>query len=353
MPRKRARGNGEGSVRKRPDGLWEARYTVKMGLEGTLQRKSVYGKTRAEAAQKLATKLATEAELPRDPAALTVTLADYLERIAGQRVGQVSERTSEIDQSHIRLIRLASVGNVLLRELRTGHLEAFYRDLAKTHSKSVVQHVRIFINLCLRHAVRNGHLVNHPGLLAELPRMESKRIGRMLDAAELGRLLDVARPTRWYTLLYIAVSLGLRHGELLGLQWTDLDVKKGELTLRRSVGNDIKGNIRVGPLKTKGSYRTLYLDEEQLDLLKQERAAQIPPSIWIFADAQAQPLSQDTVRHEYRKLLKAADIDVTVRMHDLRHTFMTAHIIGGTDPKTVSSMVGHADSRRRSTSTRM
>lgn len=261
MPRKRSRGNGEGSIRKRTDGKWEARYTAGHTPDGKQQRKSVYGRTRAEVAQKLSTAIALHAELPRDPAALTVTLADYLERIAAQRIGQVSERTSEIDQSHIRLIRLNSVGLLPLRDLRTSHLEAYYRELAKTHSKSVVQHVRIFINLALRHAVRNGHLLHHPGLLAELPRMESAPVARVLEIADLQHLLDVARPTRWYPFVYLTVSLGLRHGEALGLQWGDLDRAKAQLTVQRGGGNDLHGGIRVGPLKTKSSVTTQH-DEQ-------------------------------------------------------------------------------------------
>ena len=348
MPRKRARGNGEGSVRKRSDGNWEARYTAGHTPDGKQQSKSVYGRTRAEVAQKLGTALALHAELPRDPAALTVTLADYLERIAAQRVGQVSERTCEIDQSHIALIRQATVGAMLLRELRTGHLEEYYRALAQTHSKSVVQHVRIFINLALRHAVRNGHLVHHPGLLAELPRMESRKIARVLEVTDIQRLLSAARDGRWYPFVYLAVSLGLRHGELLGLQWADLNIQKGELLIQRSVGNDRAGTIRIGPLKTKGSYRTAYLDQDQLDLLSTLRAQQVEAGLitpWVFANNAGGPLSQHNVRREYRKLLQQAEIEVGTRVHDLRHTFTTLHIMGGTDPKTVSSMVGHADSR--------
>lgn len=87
MPRKRARGNGEGSIRKRPDGTWEARFTVGLGPDGQLKRKSLYGRTRAEVAAKLATAQAVQGQLPKDPSAVQVSLADYLERIAEQRTG--------------------------------------------------------------------------------------------------------------------------------------------------------------------------------------------------------------------------------------------------------------------------
>lgn len=245
-------------------------------------------------------------------------------------------------------MRLFPLGQMRLPEVTTGHLETFYRALAARYSKSVVQHVRIFINLSLRHAVRNGHLLNHPGLLAELPRMESKPVAQVLESADLQRLLEVSTGTRWEALMYFAVSLGLRHGELLGLQWGDLDRERAGIQVQRSVGVDKIGAVRVGPLKTTTSNRMAYLDDHHFALLEQMRAEQQEtgfPLVWLFPSLTGGPLNQQNVRREYRKFLVRAGISPTVRIHDLRHTFTTMHIMGGTDPKTTSSLVGHKDTR--------
>lgn len=347
--RKRARGNGEGSVRKRPDGSWEARFTTGTTPDGKQQRKSVYAKTRAGVVEKLKASMAVSAKLPADPSALKLTLTEYMLRVAAGRIGHLSVRTCEMDQSYIRYSHQVPAGSTLLRDLTTGHLEEWYNALAKTHSKSVVQHTRIFVNLALRQAVRRGHLLHHPGLNTELPRMTTTPIAKTLTPQAVAQLLEVAQShdalhgTDMYLFLYLALSLGLRHGELLGLQWGDINPQASTLQIERAVTLNAAGAAFVTQPKTKASRRTLYLTPEHLNLLsgrQQQRGG-----LWVFATPDGKPRNQNNVRRSYRILLKAAGLDEKTRIHDLRHTFATYLIGGGFDPKTVADLMGHKDAR--------
>ncbi|AWT35756.1 hypothetical protein GCM10008956_05330 [Deinococcus arenae] len=172
--RKRARHNGEGSLRRRPDGTWEARYTLGHA-NGKQVRKSVYGRTRAEAADKLKTALNTHAPLTGQT---DITLADYMARVATQRVSHVNARTSEIDQHWIKYTRAHPTGQVQLQKIRVAHPEDLYRHLATEKSRSVVMHVRTFINMTLKQALKHDLIISHPGVAADLPRMEKPKSPR-------------------------------------------------------------------------------------------------------------------------------------------------------------------------------
>ncbi|AKH15978.1 tyrosine-type recombinase/integrase [Deinococcus soli (ex Cha et al. 2016)] len=344
--RKRARHNGEGSLRKRPDGTWEARYTLGRDANGKQVRKSVYGRTRAEAADKLKTALNTHAPLTGQT---DITLADYMARVATQRVGHVSARTSEIDQHWIKYTRAHPTGQVQLQKIRVAHLEDLYRHLATEKSRSVVMHVRTFINMTLKQAVKHDLIISHPGVAADLPRMEKPKVAQVITADEVATLLEEAQKGtgRWYPLIFFAVTLGLRHGEILGLQWQDVNLDAGELQVRRAISTDAKGAPRVTKPKTKSSARTLYLSEDHIALLqsiqRQQQEAGVRTAL-IFCTHDGQPLRQGNVRREFLTLLSRCGLP-HLRIHDLRHTFAT-HLIGsGFDPKTVGDLMGHSDPR--------
>ncbi|AWN22817.1 hypothetical protein DKM44_05910 [Deinococcus irradiatisoli] len=234
------------------------------------------------------------------------------------------------------------------KDLTPGHLEEWYNALTQTHSKSVVQHTRAFVNMVLCQAVRRGHLHHHPGLVTELPSMTTTPIAKALTPQAVTSLLSVAKEhdalhgTDMYLFLYLAPSLGLRHGELLGLQWSDINVQNSTLRIDRAVTVNEAGGVYITQPKTRASRRTLYLTPEHLALLseRQQRGG-----LWVFTMPQGQPRNQNNVRRSYRVLLKAAGLDVKTRIHALSHTF-ASHLIGsGHDPKVVSDLMGHTDPR--------
>lgn len=346
--RKRSRHNGEGSIRKRANGTWEARYSAGRNMiTGRQIRKSLYGKTRNEVLEKLQKALATVAS-PSSSASTNITLAEYMSVVAQQRTGHVSPRSSELDQDWIRHTNAHETGKIELQHLKVSHLEAFYRDLALTKSKSVVMHTRSFINLCLKQALKYELVTAHVGLTADIPQMVKPKVAQALTVTEVTRLLQTAREYsggRWYGLVYFAISLGLRHGELLGLQWQDIDFGKQELKIARVVSLDVKSNIRITEPKTAASRRTLYLSDEHFSILADIRAQQQGLGTeWIFCTKQGLPLRRNNVLRQFHVILKKAELP-RLRIHDLRHTFATYLIGQGHDVKTVSDLMGHTDSR--------
>ena len=141
-------------------------------------------------------------------------------------------------------------------------------------------------------------------------------------------------------MFYLELSSGLRRGELLALQWSDLNVKERILTVNKQVTR-MEGELDVTEPKTKNSVRKVALSQQAVDLLVQEHE-QHPDNPILFPSPRTGGYwSPDAVSRINRKLLKNAGIEEHVRFHDLRHTFATMAISSGVDVKTLSSMLGH------------
>lgn len=349
--RTRSRGNGEGSLRKRPDGLWEGRYTAGTNEQGKLVRRSVYGKTRAEAAEKLKEKLA---QTEKGALVLTeqgrLTLGDHLAAHLAQRQKQVAVGTYAKLQKYLLIVQRHQIGGVPLKDVKPAGLEAFYRDLADRYAPQTVRHIAILVKRGLKQAVRHELISKNPADVAELPRMREERAGVQIEPEQLAAILHQAQGVRLYPLFATIAALGLRHGEALGLQWQDVDFAAGTLEIRRTVVS--RGGIPdVSLPKTAGSYRTLYLPNElQAVLLQwhdqlQTESLSVASEAWVFANVQGGMLSQHNVRRIWKGILSKAQMPSETRIHDLRGAFLSRLIESGADPRTAADLAGHSDPR--------
>lgn len=350
-PRARARHNGEGSIRKRPDGTWEGRYTVGRNEQGRQVRRSVYGRTRAEVAQKLKEKLAlTEKGALVLTESGKLTLAEHLAAHLATRKGEVAVGTLTKLEKYLKVVERHTIGGVPLRDVKPAALEAFYRDLAAQYAPQTVRHIAILVKRGLKQAVRHELIGKNPADVAELPRMREERAGVQIEPQQLAAILGEARGHTLYPVFATVATLGLRHGEALGLQWGDLDFGAGTLDIRRAVVS--RGGVPdVSLPKTAGSYRTLYLpDELRAVLLRQrgdlvERGLPVAPDAWVFPSATGGMLSQHNVRRVWKRILEKAQMPQETRIHDLRGAFLSRLIESGADPRTAADLAGHSDPR--------
>jgi len=164
--------------------------------------------------------------------------------------------------------------------------------------------------------------------------------GGLLTAAKIkiGAFFKEAKATGVYELYYMDLTTGLRRGELLGLKWTDIDLKQGTMRIQRAVSRQ-NGKTTEAPLKTKNAYRTLPLSNDAIGVLKQQKK-KAGSSEWVFPSPTGGPMSPDSVLHVLHRVLNRAGLP-RIRFHDLRHTFATIALQNGVDIKTVSSMLGH------------
>jgi integrase len=177
---------------------------------------------------------------------------------------------------------------------------------------------------------------------------------RPLSREQTKTLLEVAKKgeERFETLYVLAVTAGLRQGELLGLKWEDIDLNAGTLRVRRTLSTAIGGGFGFSPPKTAKGRRSIKLPESALSSLKNHRKAQLEmrdriTGLWedhglVFTTHVGTPISrQDLITRSFKPLLQRAELP-NIRFHDLRHTCATLLLCRGVHAKLVQELLGHA-----------
>lgn len=352
MPKKRA--NGEGSIRKRKDGRWEGRYTA--GCDPTTGKpihKSVLAKTQSEAKEKLKQAIA-EAEKLDMSRAKSYTLGAWIklwyEVYAEPRL---REKTKDYYLNYIGNHIVPELGNTPLEKLTTIRIQKFYNDLQKsgriqryTHIKlkdkglstRVVRGVHTLLHNCMEQAVTERLILTNPAQGCKLPQLEKKEM-KILPQEKIGMYLAEAERRGLLAAFYLELTTGLRRGELLALQWTDLDVESKTLSVTKQV-NRINGELVVSPPKTRNSVRTLALPQQAVDLLIAEHKKHSRNPYLFPSPKTGTMYDPDAFRRTHDKILKAIGAE-HIRFHDLRHTFATLSLKSGVDVKTLSGALGH------------
>jgi len=348
----RRRGNGEGGItRHKKSGLYMARYTVETSTGP--KRKTIYGKTRKEASEKL-----TKAMADRDGGlifdAKNQTVGEYLDRWLNDSMrGSVKPVTFE---SHERLVRThiaPALGRIKLKNLTPAHIQAFYRTkLDAGLAPARVRLIHSVLHKALKQAVKWELVPRNACEAVDPPKPQSEEI-KPLDADQAKALLKAARGDRLEALYVLAVTAGLRIGELLGLKWEDVDIERGVLHVRRTLSTAKSGPTFTTPKNEKG--RSIKLTTRAVDSLKSHRAAQsaerlkLPAGLWedwglVFPTRRGTPINyRNLTSRSFKSLLSCAELPRTVRFHDLRHTCATLLLSRGVHPKLVQELLGHAN----------
>ena len=343
------RGNGEGSITKRDDGRWMARYTVRT-IKGP-KRRTVYGRTRAEASAKLAKAMAD-----RDGGLIfdagNLTMGDYLDRWLSNSVKDtVRERTYERYEEILRLHVKPALGRLKLKALTPAHVQDFYRDrLDNGFSPATVQKIHVILHKALSQAVSWSLVPRNAGEAVRAPRPAPKEM-RPLSPDEARRLLEAAGGDRLEALYVLAIHTGMRQGELLGLKWENVDLAANAIRVRHTLLRT-KGRVVLGEPKTKKSRRTVRLTGAASRALEEhlERQLKVMDRLGdlyrdqglVFTTEVGTPINPSNLRkRSFASLLQKAGLP-RLRFHDLRHTCATLLLSKNIHPKYVQELLGHA-----------
>jgi len=339
------RGNGEGTVRQRADGRWEARIQLSNGT-----RKSIYGKTRKAIAQELNRLIrARDQGLPvaHDE---RQTLAQYVENWLITIKPTIRYRTWKRYGELLRHVTVR-LGKTPLAKLTPQQVSQLYAlKLEDGLAPRTVRHLHTVLHHALDDALRHGLVQRNVTGLVDPPRAP-RHEQQTLRPDEVQRLILAAQDDRLGALVVVAVHTGMRLGELLGLRWQYVDLENHILQVRGSLQRGPKGFVIEEP-KTRASRRAVLLTAAACDALKRHQAQQLlereaAGPLWsandlVFCTEVGDPLDGTAVlRGYFYPLLKRAGLP-RVRLHDLRHTAATLLLSQGISPKVVASVLGHA-----------
>lgn len=346
------RGNGEGSISRRKNGTWRAEYVV-FTAEGC-RRKTVYGKTRAEVAKKLAKAISQREDgLFFDDEGLTVE--GYLGRWLRDSVKEnVRSRTLSNYQMQVRRHIVPALGRIKLKNLTPAHVQGLYRQKLDTGlSSSSVRYIHAVLHRALKQALRWGLVPRNVTDAVDIPKLVREEV-RALSPEEARQFLAAARGDRFEALYVLALSCGLRRGEILGLKWTDMDLgAKGTLRVVRQLQRMRDGSGLKFTAPKSGKGRAVRLPKRAVEALKAHRAHQAKEKLragslygdegLVFATEVGTPLEPSNIdRRSFKPLLEKASLP-DIRFHDLRHTCATTLLKMGQHPKFVQDLLGHAN----------
>ena len=344
------RKNGEGMIRKRADGRWEARVVIAYNEKGSPKTKNVLAKTKAECMAKLE-KLKEECRPSSVRCKPEMLFGDWVrfwyENYSKPAVRPLTQANYE---NRIKDHILPEVGEIPLDKLSQNDLQQFYARMKRNGRKRLVEKygpglsdrmVRACHATCraaLEKAVAEGLIRINPAIGCKLPPKKAREM-QVLTKDELQRFLTQAKEDGYYELFILELGTGMRRGELLGLQWGDLNFDTGELQIVRQACA-VNGKIEISVPKTKSSIRTVVLPPSLVEVLRGYRER--VDSRWMFPSPvrPEMPRTPNSLGCVLTTLLKRSGCK-HVRFHDLRHTFATMAIENGMDVKTLSATIGH------------
>ncbi len=363
--------NGASSIYKGSDGRWHGRVTMGVLDDGRPDRRHIKRKDEGSAIRAIR-KLEQErdAGLVRKPGqkwTVESWLTHWLENIAAP---SIRESSADAYRVAVRKHLIPGIGAHRLDKLEPEHLEKLWVKMVRTGSKPGTAHQAYrTIRTALGEAARRRHIIQNPAGLCKPPRLSDDEI-EPYTVAEVQRLLVTVAGRRNRARWALALALGLRQGEALGLQWADVDLDKCKLRIRRGrlrpkYGHGCGGTcgrqhagycpdrkkVRADTADTKSraGRRTIGLPAELGELLRQHRQEQDEERRrarqlwhdegWVFATPTGGPLSPNTDYHEWKRLLSEAGLR-DGRLHDARHTAATVLLILGVPERAVMGLMG-------------
>lgn len=255
------------------------------------------------------------------------------------------------------------LGHVQLRKLGQREVVAFFDAFSKEkgrggmpRSNRTMALTHRVLSMALTHAVRAGLITRNPaeGARDDLPRPERSSRPEMWTPEQLSRFLEATEAQRLYPFWVLAVTTGMRRGELCGLRWEDVDFEQLSLTVKRARVMVHGAPTDTSP-KTAAGLRRLGLDNTTVVLLREQQRRQsaeqlaCAPGLWqgdghVFTDEVGRPVNPEFVTKQFTRAVRRAGLP-PIRLHDIRHWHATAMLRAKVDVKVIADRLGHSSTR--------
>jgi len=338
------RGQNEGTIYKRKDGTWAAQVSI----QG--RRLTGYAKTQSEARAWLR-KTLNQVDSGITFLGAQMELGKYLEQWLITVKTSVRPKTydqyKQIVTNHIVPI----LGRIKLKDVRPDHVQSLYNTKLKSGtSNRTVRMIHAVLHVALNQALQMGIISRNPSDAVIKPKLIKKEMKTLTDT-QVQTLLLAVRGTRYEALYLLAVTTGLREGELLGLKWSDLDWITRNLSIQRQLQRLSGQGMVFSEPKSASGRRVIALGSATIEKLREHYKHQQLERLaagerWIendliFPTIIGTPNEGSNLIRNFKSLLRASNLPI-IRFHDLRHTAATLMLQQGIHPKVVQERLGHS-----------
>ncbi|MYX32268.1 MULTISPECIES: site-specific integrase [unclassified Streptomyces] len=349
MPGQRKRNpNGAGTITKRKDGRYQAAVYV-LQPDGTRARKFAYGKTWAECdikRRELLDKVESGIPVPTRSARLGEWLPYWLENVIKPRRKRTTFAKYEV---HVRLYLVPLLGSKKLEALSVADVRRFLARLEEQTTAATAKESHKVLRSALSAACREELIARNVVSLVEPPQVEQ----RDLSPWSLDETLDflaAARTDPLYAAFVIAIALGFRRGEIIGLRWQDVDLEQRVIRVRKQrqrvhgevYDDDPKGRRRKQSLPLPAMCVAPLRWQRMRQAAMRERAGeQWTETDYVFTTRTGRPVEPRNLYRSFTRVAGSAGLRV-IRLHDARHGCATLLTAAGVAPRVVMEILGHS-----------
>jgi integrase len=326
-------------------------YVVSIGYDettGKRKQKTKGGFATKKEAQAAAAKLITEINEGSFVEPSKETLGAFLNTWLEGKKMNLKESSYRLYERFTHTYIIPRLGNVKLEKLKPAHIQTLYSSMAETLKPTTIHKVHKILKASLDQAVKFGYIKQNPALYVEKPK-ETKAEIQVWTEGQVQHFLQLTKKSRYHIAFLLAVTTGMRRGEILGLRWQDIDFEERTLSIRQTLSAQ---NKLMATAKTKSSQRSIHLDEHTMEELKQHRLRILKEKMrqgeayndhdLVCCTVTGKPTSNENFWQVWTGYLKQSGLP-HIRFHDLRHTHATLMLKAGIHPKIVAERLGHAN----------
>lgn len=336
---------------------WGFRLDVGRDENGKRIQKWFGGYRTKKEAEKACAEKITEIERGTYTEPIYTTVGDYLRDWLKTQSVSLSPCTYNGYKVNIEKHIIPHLGKIPLQKLQPMQIQKFYIDIFNTGvenskdklSATSIRYIHATLRKALNDAMKMGMVYRNVAEGVAVPKQKQYE-SKFLTQEQMNAMLEALKDTDIYLPTLLAVGLGLRRGEVLGLQWETVDFEKSLISIKRAYIPTPQGNV-FSDVKTEKSRRTLAvpsnimqylrLVKEQQDEIKSFLGAGYSDNDLVCCNKDGSPLSPSTWNHKFKKLMKENGMP-DIRIHDLRHTNASLMLKRGVTMKVASDRLGHA-----------
>lgn len=269
-----------------------------------------------------------------------MSLCEYLNYWYNQKcLPNLAPTTYESYRRNIDKYIIPHLGNIKLQNLLPLQLQSFYSELSKKLSNTTLIYIHRIIHSALKQAMKWQLVIRNVADNVEIPKKE-KYHATVLDSLQLTMLINAVKNTYIYIPVMIAISTGMRRGEVLGLTWNNVNLNNATLNVVNSLVPTQDG-LKLLPPKTETSIRKISLSPTLVEILKKHKAKNYS-SDFVCTLEDGRLISPSSLNHKFKDIIKENNLP-NIRFHDLRHSHASLLLSQGVQPKMISERLGHSN----------